>query len=333
MDIKDLKPGDVLLFSGEKGSLISEAIMFLTGAPVSHAAMAYSPSSTIVEETPPAVQTNPAAQRFINRTISVMRHTPAQPSYTPVLDAATGYLNNEEPYANANLYLVGALLIYRKFAPDTALQRIIIKILKKITASIITYFNQHQYPGKLPMVCSQFVFQCYEDAGAGYRLRIKDGVLGSTGVAAALPSLLDQAIARVRSETAPAFRDFIAANTAMALAAPEMQSDEELAGELLQALRDAPVMRTEATPPLDDALIVAIHEFGQAILSVRTGVAPAGDELLQASALRMASNSMAMLKTEEGYFVTPADLLLHCPTLTKVGTIDISARAAATGAG
>lgn len=27
------------------------------------------------------------------------------------------------------------------------------------------------------MVCSQFVYQCYDDAGAGYRLKIKDGVL------------------------------------------------------------------------------------------------------------------------------------------------------------
>ena len=51
MDIKDLKPGDVLLFSGEKGSFISEAIMFLTNSPVSHAALVYSDPANIVEET------------------------------------------------------------------------------------------------------------------------------------------------------------------------------------------------------------------------------------------------------------------------------------------
>lgn len=323
MDINDLQSGDVLLFSGEKGSFISKAIMWLTDAPVSHAAMAYTPSSTIVEETPPAVQTNPAAERFVDRTITVMRHTPQQSSYTPVLDAATGYLNAEEPYANANLYLVGILLIYRKFAPDTLAQKIIIKILKKLTASIITYYNEHKFPGKLPMVCSQFVFQCYEDGGADYRLRIKDGVLGSAlDVTAAVPSLLDQAIDRVRNDTTPAFREVISTRVGLAMAAPEMQSDEELADELLQAMQAAPAVLTEVVPVLEEELVVAVHEFAQAVQQARTGVAPAGDELLQANTLRMASNSMAMLKSEEAYFVTPGDLLLHCPTLTQAGVID-----------
>lgn len=323
MDIKDLQPGDVLLFSGEKDSLISKAIMWLTDAPVSHAAMAYTPSSTIVEETPPAVQTNPADKRFVERTISVMRHTPQQSNYAPVLDAATGYLNDEEPYANANLYIVGILLVYRKFAPDTALQRIIIKILKKLAASIITYYNEHKYPGKLPMVCSQFVFQCYEDAGKDYRLRIKDGVLSSM-LTTAEPtlSLLDHAISRVRGAGGPAFRDFVAANSGMLAAAAEMQSDEELAGELLQALPAAAALRAEAAPELDDTLVLAIHEFAQAVYMARTGIAAPTDELLRANALHMATSGMAMLKAEEAYFVAPGDLLLHCPDLTKVGVID-----------
>lgn len=42
--IADLEPGDVLLFSPEKGSLISDAIVLLTGADVSHAALALDPA-------------------------------------------------------------------------------------------------------------------------------------------------------------------------------------------------------------------------------------------------------------------------------------------------
>lgn len=319
MEIKDLQPGDVLLFSGEKGSFISEAIMFLTDAPVSHAALTYTPSSSIVEETPPAVQVNEAAERFPGRTISVMRHTPAQSSYTPVLNAATGYLNNEEPYANANLYLVGALLIYRKFTPHTALQQVIIRILKKITSAIIDYYNEHKYPGKLPMVCSQFVYQCYEDAGPGYRLPIVGGVLGTALRAETpTPSLIDQAIARVRNDATPTFRSFLGANVGLALTAPEPQSDEELARDLLAALR-----AEAAAAPLEDALVVAIHEFGQAVQMVRTGTTPPVDELAQANALRMPSNGLAQLKAEEAYFVAPGDLLLHCPALKQVGTINV----------
>ena len=322
MDIKDLQPGDLLLFSGEEGSFISKAIMWLTDAPVSHAAMTYAPNTSLIEESPPAVQINQAAARFVDRTITVMRRTPPQGSYTPVLDAATGYLNDEEPYANASLYLVGMLLIYRKFAPHTVLQRVIIKILKKLTASIITYLNDHKYSGKLPMVCSQFVYQCYEDGGIDYRLRIKGGVLSSAlNVTADMPSLLDLAIDRVRGDMTPVFRQAIAAHSGIAAADPEMQSDEELAGELFQALQAAPARLAGVELPLEDELVVAIHEFAQAVHMVRTGVTASADELLQANSLRMASNGMAMLKTEEAYFVAPGDLLLHCPDLVQVGVI------------
>ncbi len=320
MDIKDLQPGDVLLFSGEKGSYISEAIMWLTGAPVSHAAMAYTPSSKLIEETPPAVRVAEDAERFVERTITVMRHTPARSDYTPVLNAATGYLNDKAPYANANLYLVGILLLYRKFAPDTLLQRVIIKILKKLAASLITYFNEHKYPGKLPMVCSQFVFQCYEDAGNDYRLRIQGGVLGVAATAVA-PNLLDQAIARVRSDSSQEFHDVLA-SVGVALAAEAMESDEALAEELLQALQAAPTLTAEVSAELDAEMVSAIHEFAQALYTVRTGAAAEGNELLQANALGIASNAMAMLKSEEAYFVSPADLLLHCPDLSKAGVIN-----------
>lgn len=140
--------------------------------------------------------------------------------------------------------------------------------------------------------------------------------------AAAAPSLLDQAISRVRSAGGPEFRGFIAANSGMLAAAAEMQSDEELAGELLQALPAASALTAEAAPALDDALVLAIHEFAQAVYRVRTGIAAPTDELLRANALHMASSGMAMLKTEEAYFVAPGDLLLHCPDLVKVGVID-----------
>lgn len=319
MDINDLKPCDVLLFSGEKGSYISEAIMFLTNAPVSHAAIAYNPATSIIEATPPAIQTNPAATRFEDRTITVMRLDPPQPNYEPVLAAASGYLNMQEPYANANLYLVGLLLIYRKFTPDTPAQRIIIKILEKITAGIITYYNQHKTPGKLPMVCSQFVYQCYDDAGQGYQLKIEDGVLPAVAATRPEPpSLLDQAISRVRNDTAVGFQAYLGANSDMALKAPVGQSDEDLAKELLQSLQAA---ATGTGVALEDGLVVAIHEFGQAVHLARTGMPAPANELAQANALRMASPGMAQLKAEEAYFVAPGDLLQHCLNLQRAGEI------------
>lgn len=180
MNIKDLKSGDVLLFSAEKGSFISWAITFLTKAPVSHAAMFYNEKeSTIIEETPPQVAINNANERFKGRDIYVRRLNKNLP-LTPVIETSTSYLNDKEPYDDKGLYMVGVLLMYKRFTPNTIVQKAIVKILKKITFSINKYINEHKNPNKLPMVCSQFVAQCYAKAGDEYQLKIDSGILSKT---------------------------------------------------------------------------------------------------------------------------------------------------------
>lgn len=324
MNVDDLNPGDILLFSGEKGSFISEAIMFLTGAPVSHAAMTYQPNSSIIEESPPAVQTNSASERFKGRKITVMRLDPPQADYDPVLAAAKGYLNDREPYAFSNLYLVGILLIYKKFTPNTLTQKITIKILKKLTAEILSFYNKHKNPEKLPMVCSQFVYQCYDDAGKDYRLNVRDGVLmAAKSDLNVHESLLDQAMSRARNDTSTAFRNSLEAISAKAEVVEPKDSDEDLAKELLEALQPSTALKAEAEIPLEDDLVVAIQEFSQAAHMLRTGATIPENELLQANTLRSPSASMAFLKAEEAYFVSPADLLQHCTNLKQVGEIVI----------
>jgi hypothetical protein len=172
------------------------------------------------------------------------------------------------------------------------------------------------------MVCSQFVYQCYEDAGMKYKLSIEGGVLPAKHEEGLpISNLLDQAIKRVRNDTSSDFRDFISTSTGAALKAAEEQSDEALADELLQALRSGPPLAAKAAAPLDDELVLAIHEFCQAVQTARTGREAAPNELLQANSLRMASAGMAQLKADEAYFVAPGDLLLHCSNLKKIGEI------------
>ena len=318
MDINDLKPGDVLLFSGEKGSFISEAIMFLTNSPVSHAALVYSDPSTIVEETPPAVQVNPAKTRFEGRTIYVNRLKKEPTSLSPVIGAATGYVNDDEPYAMSNLYLVGLLLIYKKFTVSTPVQKAMIKILKRLTAHIIDYINRHKTPGKLPMVCSQFVYQCFEDAGGEYKLRIQNPVLALAAGTAQPPSVLDLTIQRIKQDRTPAFRSSLsAAAQAEVTGAPE-GSDEELAAELLKALR---AEKAAEAAGLEDDLVLSVTQFchaAHASITVRT-LQP--EALLRANQLGAAPDALSYFKSEEAYFVTPADLLDHSDSLTRVGTI------------
>lgn len=320
MEIKELKAADVLLFSGETGSFISQAIMYLTDAPVSHAALSYTDCSTIIEETPPAVATSNAAQRFTGRTITVMRLRADKGTMQPVTDAAAAYLNNNAPYANFNLYLVGMLLVFRKFTPSGSVQRAILKILRKLTATIIDYVNQHRYPGKLPMVCSQFVYQSYEDAGADYRLQIKNGLLLQTlKTAGETPSILDQSIARIRNTLAPELQSLANAYTAADRRASIDESDEDLASELLSALQEMPLAAERVE--IGDELVIAVHEFGQAVLAAKSGITASSDALSRANQLGMAPEGLAYLKSEEAYFVAPGDLLNACPDLEAVGTI------------
>ncbi len=319
MEINDLKPADILLFSGEKGSWISEAIMFLTDSPVSHAAMTYTSGEELVEESPPAVQVNDTEKRFKGRTIYVMRLDPSKDSMVPVLDATTLYLNEAEPYAMSNLYLVGMLLLYKKFSPRTPVQKVMIKIFKKLAGIIIKYINKHKNPDKLPMVCSQFVYQCYEDAGAGYKLKIKDSVLLRAPVrGAGERNVLDHAIHRIKSDVSQEFRSFVSANVGIALRAEEPQNEEDLARELVEALKSPKITGTEV---LDQELVLAIQEFGQAVYAATTGAGIEGDDMLRCNALRISPTGLSLLKSEEAYFVTPGDLLSHCINAKQVGKI------------
>lgn len=309
MQISDLEPGDVLLFSAEEGSFLSWAITFLTDMPVSHAAIFYDKAAGIlVEESIPRIRTMDAKERFGNRTITVRRLDNREGlSMSPVLDAAGGYLNELEPYGLDNLYLVGLLLMYKRFTPDTWKRKVVIKILKKVTAGIVEFVNRHKHAGKLPMVCSQFVTQCFDDAGPDYRLRFAHKVL--LGASHPGGNLLDRILEHGESRTA--------LTTAELLNAPaghHPETAEELCGELKKAF-EAPGEQGEVD--LTDELHEAVHRFSQAHYLLRTGESP-DPEADRAGA---AHPALLLMKEDEKIFITPGDLLRNCTNLETVGTI------------
>jgi hypothetical protein len=325
MDIKDLKPADILLFSGEKESWISKAIMFLTDSPVSHAAIASEAPATIVEETPPAIRASSVKERIDHRTIYVMR-SKQQKSMHPVVNAAMHYLNEKEPYPMSNLYLVGMLLVYRKFTPDTLLKRAMIKIFRILAADIIEFINKHKYPGKLPMVCSQFVYQCYAEAGSDYRLHIKHGTLlkAPMAVQAEEMNVLDYTIHKVKTDRSVQFRTLSHTLQSQPLKTAEKLSEETLAKELVEAMQGKKMM-TAAAPEeeqtVNNELALAVNEFAHAVYMSSTGVTQPLTALAQAQDSNMVPMGLSLLKAEEAFFVAPGDLLRHCEDLEQVGVI------------
>ncbi|WP_223668867.1 hypothetical protein [Kangiella shandongensis] len=297
MDVRDLRAGDILLFSPEEGSWISKAITWLTDAPVSHAAMTYQLPTKLVEETPPAVRVANATVRFVDRTVHVMRlHKPID-DFKPVMDIAAKYLNGEAPYAMNNLYLLGIILLYKKFTPNDKTQKIILKILRSLTERLLDAINQMKYPDKHPMVCSQFVFECYQEAGKAYRLSIKNGVIQSDSTR---PNLLNKAFKHTRTSS-----------QLQSLTATSDSDDEALAKQLYEAMDDETLM---ATGVVSDELLDAIHDFAQTLHAVSQEL-----DLDKADPRQ----GLAVLQAQSSMFVTPGDLLRHCPDLRHVGDIKL----------
>jgi hypothetical protein len=324
MNVDDLKPGDVLLFSGEKGSLISEAIMLLTGAPVSHAALAFRDPRKIVEETPPAVAVHGAEARFQGRTIYVNRLESKPDDLTPVLDAAQAYVNSEEPYAMSNLYLVGLLLLYRCFTPNTLTKQVMIRILKTLTAKILDYMHERRTPGKHPMVCSQFVYQCFEDAGGPYCLDLRQPLLRSAPLSAkegSAPvadeeSTLDRVLRHVEERGGAE----LAKQVCQVVAAPRTGatdgSEDELITELYAALRSEDT--TDGVDPEDD-LVGAVGAFAEAVFEAQAG-SGSGVAGVGANEERSVA-ALHYMRAAQAEFVTPGDLLDRCKNLKRVGVI------------
>lgn len=314
MNINDLKSGDILLFSPEKGSFISWAITFLTDAPVSHAAMFYNEKDqSIIEETPPQVKIGPAVERFKDREIFVRRlNLKEDLSLLPVINKATDYLNDAEPYDNNGLYMVGLLLIYKKFTPNTHVKKIVVKILKKLTASIMEYIHKHQNPMKFPMVCSQFVAQCYSEAGDEYKLRIKNGILRKNAFMQNDSfNLLDQVMNIVISGERKGLQTLL--SPMLKIHDEQFLTDEELCQELKEAFERTSL---ETTSDVTDELVEAISQFAEAhylFSSCRT--------MLQSNLPEGSTEILQSLKDKENMYVFPGDLLNHCENLKVIGTI------------
>ncbi len=314
MDIDDLKTGDVLLFSPEKKSFISWAITFLTDAPVSHAAMFYNKENkSIIEETPPQVKVNYALERFKGREIYVRRLSDKEDlPLSPVIEAATSYLNDAEPYDSSGLYMVGLLLIYKKFTPQTPVQKVMVKIFKKIAVSLIKYIHKHSNPGKLPMVCSQFVAQCYDDAGDKYKLKIENGVLQKmAAMQENSGNLLDQVMGIVKSGKRTDLK--ILPVPTFKIRDESFSSDEELCMELKEAFD---LTADKITPDITNELIEAVSQFVQAHYLFSSGETQLPN-IFQDDIIKVFQN----LKDNENMFVFPGDLLKHCKNLEDVGTI------------
>ncbi len=188
LSVGDLKEGDVLLFSVLSGDLISSLIGLLTQSDVSHAALfADAAHRTILEATGDSpVLENEAEPRFKNRRIYVCRERSSL-NLAPVIAAGRRHVDKKTPYGG--IYTLGLLLITSRYARihwDEKTSQAVVTLLAS-TYYLLRSWLERDDPN---VFCSQFVDQCFEEAGEHYRLHFDSGTVIPLADEAS-PSLLD----------------------------------------------------------------------------------------------------------------------------------------------
>lgn len=160
MNSNDLKPGDVLLYSGQ--SMIGKLIRKLDGADVTHAGV-YLGNGKVGEALmlgSAGINAN-AFSLTESNWIEVRRLKDKQLCTQPIIEIAENYIAQGNDYAYAEIFLVSVILLTRKINFDNSLfGRIVFSLMRKTN----DWLNDVFHEGKEPMICSEFVFRCYDEA-------------------------------------------------------------------------------------------------------------------------------------------------------------------------
>ncbi len=164
--IAELMPGDVLLYRSK--GLISDAIRFIDRSEVSHAGLflgRYEGMGRTVGEAIREGVIRRALPKSIEHVEWVESRRLKEPpeSLDPVLERAEVYLKRGERYAFEQILLLALLCITRNLSASSILGGLIRETLDAAAAFLLQLYNT----GREPVICSEFVFRCYDEALPG----------------------------------------------------------------------------------------------------------------------------------------------------------------------
>lgn len=168
-----LKSGDILVFKAGD-DWIGKSIAWLTDSDVSHAAMMID-GGRMIEMGPGGIIACTVEQSDGGGAV-LLRLSPAQDA-APLAAAAQKYLDKKTPYDFPALLLLAGLIIYRKIRPTPKLKNITDIILRAAIAAVDKLMQLALKNPDKAMVCSQLVYQVYEDCGKGYHIEIENGLV------------------------------------------------------------------------------------------------------------------------------------------------------------
>lgn len=332
MNKTDLRAGDVILFPPHKGDFIAQAISFLTDGEVNHAALCYPEGDCLkVAESilKDGLVLNPFAEHIESDYPLRICRFKGTLDVNPVLEAAKKYLDEKNAYPNFNLGLLGLLLVFKKFAPHTLKNRIVYGFCTWVAGKLMLLVREKKYAGKHPMSCSQFVSQCFTDAGKEYDLQF-DRLVVNFEAKAQLKTrslTIDNKISPLELLAMSEDLDEFDANVMQNSLSTIEESEEALISQFIQTVERQNDTSVCAARKLHVGGIsvekeeeVPVQEINKATANIVLSLY----ELLQGHSASNLAEAMSFLSssTARNYFVSPQDLLVNCPnSLEYIGNL------------
>ena len=335
----DLAAADVLLYRGE--GWLSRAIQFFDGTEMSHAGLFLGDGSVGEAIGQGLVRRTLAASIGTGHPRVVARRLKQTPStYSPVLDQAEGFLAEGQRYGYEQLLLLAFLALTRKLKVTPVLRALLRSVLDS-AAAVVTRLTA---AGREPMICSEFVFRCYDGALPAaddeYSIEVNpypSAALVTTRVSASPGRIRgkgvhpDSLLVLTAASTTRAWRGR-APRVPAILPAHEAIDEAGLNALIARYLdeatatgsprgRSAGRVSSVATRTSDDDMRAAVLRFAAAWMAVpRPGGFPAGAGVTPAT---RAVRPLDHLLRTAADFVTPGDLL-QSESLLTVGDVPIS---------
>jgi hypothetical protein len=336
LTVNEIDPGDVLLFHGH--SLVSWAIRTLDGSRVNHAAIALD-GGMLGEAAGAGLRRFSIADAVAGNDFTVVRRLPDQ-DVAPVLAKANGYLKGHVPYAYQQIVLLALLTTTRKIPLPHLARRLLRSVLDHAAAAL----NDMVARGARTMICSEYVYRCYDEAtdatpdpfvldilGRGGPFSFGDATvpaggeegsflswalsqppeaLESAGASFGIPPTATVDPGRAEEELDPLIQEY----------ALQIRPDDPEVLAMAPVAFDQPAT---ATPePTDEEILASMASFSAALELHREtqGEEPAGEAFGVADAAVAGALKGLVHVSTDANFVTPGDLL-NTPSLKDIGEL------------
>ena len=152
-----LRGADVFLYRGT--GWVAEAIRFVDGTDFHHAGL-YLGREAVGEALGNGVVRTTLVQSVAASKRVLVRRLKQDVTLQPVLDRAQTYLAQGHRYAYEQILLLTFLALTRKLPVATSLRALLRSVLDRAAEVVAGIVGA----GKEPMICSEFVFRCYDEA-------------------------------------------------------------------------------------------------------------------------------------------------------------------------